>query len=129
MLGGRRQQARRAIDGDAGARRAGGAEAELLQLPQAGVLPGLLARRRHAHGSEARERALAQAAEPWQVLSGQGVSQFAVVVFEGDFDGHRLPNAADLNSVVSGTMVSVLVALGGLRILKQKKLRINESIA
>src|SRR3546814_6486544 len=28
MLGGRRQQARRAIDGDAGARRAGGAEAE-----------------------------------------------------------------------------------------------------
>src|SRR3546814_1703748 len=75
MLGGRRQQARRAIDGDAGARRAGGAEAELLQRPQAGVLPGLLARRRQAHGSEARERALAQAAEPGQVLAGQGVAQ------------------------------------------------------
>src|SRR3546814_19985555 len=56
MLGGRRQQARRAIDGDTGAQRAGGAEADTLQRPPAGILPGLLGRRRQANRSEAREQ-------------------------------------------------------------------------
>src|SRR3546814_17667883 len=56
MLGGRRQQARRAIEGDAGELRAGGAAAEPLPRPQDSFLTGISARRRPPHSISAVTR-------------------------------------------------------------------------
>src|SRR3546814_5345919 len=95
MLGGGRQQARRAVDGDAGARGAGDAEAGLLQRPEAGVLPGLLAWCRQAAGGEARQRVAAQPAQPGQILAGPGVAQGTVVV------GRSAEHTSELQSLMS----------------------------